>query len=404
MKKLLAFIMTALLVFFNMHNLPVKAELDPISQREYGVDMAYNRRVVSIDSPDENYNWKAVDANPSTRYASPGQDDVFFYVNLGSVEKIGKVVIDWEAAYAAEYKILLSLDGINYTEVATVTNTGPTVDVIEFPTFIEAQFVKFQGVSRGTGYGYSFYSFEVYGPRSLGVDKTVTEVSSNESETELNKSNMLDNLAHTRWASTTDDNQYVIYDLETETIFDLIKIRWEVSFARIFKVYRHDSTGSTAPEREDTGWEEIYETSAGLGEVDTLNLGTNISSRYIKLELVQRETSENTKKTGRLPWQSTFSLYSFELFNWDEIHSIPLGNVMEYSYNSPAWVAGSNMTLNPTGLLLAPIGYPIEALGEVTNLESIADGDIPGFESYATYNPAVIYDEDKEMFHMIYRA
>jgi predicted GH43/DUF377 family glycosyl hydrolase len=76
---------------------------------------------------------------------------------------------------------------------------------------------------------------------------------------------------------------------------------------------------------------------------------------------------------------------------------------MEYSYNSPAW-AVSNLTLNPTGLLLAPIGYPIDAVGEVTDLASIADGDIPGFESYATYNPAIIYDEDLEMFHMIYRA
>ena len=37
-------------------------------------------------------------------------------------------------------------------------------------------------------------------------------------------------------------------------------------------------------------------------------------------------------------------------------------------------------------------------------MESIADGNIPGFESYATYNPAVIYDEDRNIFHMIYRS
>ncbi len=406
MKKLLIFALISLMILISMPSNTISAELDPVSTREYGVDLAYNRRVVSIDSPDENYNYKAVDGDSSTRYASPSQDDVFFYVDLGSVEKVGKVVIDWEAAYASEYKILLSLDGIEYTEVANVTNTEPTVDEIVFPTFIEAQFVKFQGVSRGTGWGYSFYSFEVYGPKSLAVDANVEVVSSNEHETELNKNNMVDNIAKTRWASlaSAGDDQYFIVDLEDATDFDLIKIRWEVSFARIYRIYKHDSLTNTVPSREDAGWEEIYETSAGLGEVETMAFGANHTSRYLKVELVQRETSENTKKTGRLPWQSTFSIYSFELFDWSEIHSIPLGNVLEYSYNSPAWVAGSNLTLNPTGLLLAPIGYPIEAVGEVTNLESIADGDIPGFESYATYNPAIIYDEDLEMFHMIYRA
>jgi predicted GH43/DUF377 family glycosyl hydrolase len=64
----------------------------------------------------------------------------------------------------------------------------------------------------------------------------------------------------------------------------------------------------------------------------------------------------------------------------------------------------SNITLHDRGLILAPQGYPIEAEGQVTNMASIADGDIPGFESYGTYNPAVIYDEDRAMFHMIYRS
>jgi len=77
---------------------------------------------------------------------------------------------------------------------------------------------------------------------------------------------------------------------------------------------------------------------------------------------------------------------------------------MEFSKNSPAWAAMSNITLYDGGLLLAPHGFPISADGVVTNLDSIADGDIPGFESYATYNPAVVYDEDREMFHMIYRS
>ena len=374
--------------------------------REYGVDLAFDRRVVSSEHTDDNFKTKAVDGKSDTRYASVANDDVFFYVNLGSREKIGKVVIDWEAAYASEYQILLSNDAIDWTNVATVTKTDAKADEIVFPVWIETEYVRFQGVSRATQYGYSFYSFEVYGPRSLTVGAQVLEVSSNENPDLVNKSGMVDNLANTRWASldSAGDNQYFIVDLGENKAFDLVKIRWEVSFARIFKIYKHAEIGSVSPQRSDEGWTYLTGSEASLGEVDFLKLGSLNSTRYLKMELIQRETSEATKKTGRYPWESTFSIYSFELFDWENITCVPVGRKMEFSKNSPAWTAMSNITLYEGGLILAPHGYPISADGVVTNLQSIADGDIPGFESYAVYNPAIIYDEDRDIFHMIYRS
>jgi len=372
--------------------------------RTYGVDLAYGRRVVSSDALDGNLNVYAVDANASSRYAAVGQDNAYFYVNLGSVEKVGKVIIDWEAAYASEYLLQMSLDAVTWTTVASITKSNSQKDEIEFPSWLEAQYVKFQGVHRATQYGYSFYSLEVYGPESLTLGTTVVSVSSNEAPTVHRAENMVDNLANTRWASASADNQSALFDLGTTKSFDLVKIRWEVSFARIFYVYGHPSTEATAPALDDAGWFKITGSEVGLGEVDALHLADNVATRYVKLSLVQREVSENTKKTGRLPWNSTFSIYSFELFDWSSIVAAKLGNTMEYSKNSPAWAAMSNITLNPEGLLLAPHGYPTEANGVVTDLASIADGDIPGFESYATYNPAVVYDNEREIFHMIYRT
>lgn len=394
----------ALLFLLFLLTLSSASVLSPVfaEGREYGVDLAFGRRVVSSPSTDGNDNVEAVDANPSTRYAAVSADDAWFYVDLGSVEKVGKVVLDWEAAYAAEYQILFSLDAMEWTVVATVTNTGPTVDEIVFPAWMETKFVKFQGISRGTSYGYSFYSLEVFGPKDLAAGSTVVEVSSNENETALNKANLTDNLASTRWASAMADNQYVILDLGAEKTFDLVKIRWEVSFARIFAVYA--ATGSEVPARDSAAWTEIAASQVGLGEVDFLPLASATTARYLKLELVQRETSEATKKTGRLPFESTFSIYSFELFDWASIPSVPLGNVMEYSENAPAWAAMSDITLLPSGLILAPIGFPTAADGVVTDLASIADGDIPGFESYGTYNPAVVYDAEAGIYHMIYRT
>ena len=375
------------------------------AEKEYGVDLAYGRRVVSTEAESgEVLNTYAVDADPTSRYASKAQDDAFFYVDLGSTEKINKIVIDWESAYASEYRLQLSMDAVTWTDVAVIRKTSKSKDIITFPYYLTTRFVKFQGVRRSTSYGYSFYSFEVYGPKNLatGEGVTVAEVSSYEAPDVHKKENIVDNVANTRWASAQQDDQYVIIDLGAEKTFDTVKIRWEVSFARRYAIYA--ANGESVPSRDNAVWQEIFSTDAGLGEVESWTLDERVSARYIKIELIQRETMEEIKKTGRLPWESTFSFYSFELYDWASIKSVPLGSVMEFSKNSPAWTAMSNITVSETGLILAPIGYPIEAAGVVTDMASIADGDIPGFESYATYNPAVIYDEENGMFHMIYRT
>ncbi|OQC10415.1 MAG: F5/8 type C domain protein [Tenericutes bacterium ADurb.Bin087] len=375
-----------------------------IGTMEYGVDLAFGRRVVSSGHTDNHLNIHAVDANRDTRYAAVRDDNAFFYIDLGGVERVGKVVIDWEAAYASEYLLQMSMDAVTWTTVATVTKTNSEMDEIVFPEWVETQFVKFQGVRRALEYGYSFYSFEVYGPKSLGVGGDVIYASSFENASELPAAAILDDKAHTRWASTQNDNEGLIFDFKAPVTFDLIKVRWEVSFARIFKIYKHTETSDTSPAREADGWEYLTGTEAGLGEVDTFKLKTAATSRYVKVELIQRETSEATKKTGRYPWESTFSIYSFDIYKESELRAVRVGHPMEFSKNSPAWVAMSNITLHDEGLILAPHGYPIAADGVVTNMESIADGNIPGFESYATYNPAVIYDEDNDIFHMIYRS
>ncbi|MFA5005883.1 MAG: discoidin domain-containing protein [Candidatus Izemoplasmatales bacterium] len=380
----------------------LRLSADAVEPRAYGVDLACGRRVVSTPNTDTNYNVRAVDADPATRYASEARDDAWFYVDLGSLEKVGKVTIDWEAAYASKYEIQMSQDAVTWQTVATVENTQRTVDEITFDAWIECRFVRFQGVSRATGYGYSFYSFEVYGPQDLAVGATAN-VSSFEAEAVHRASHMTDNVASTRWASAAADGQHAIFDLGSTKTFDLVKIRWEVSFARIFDVYACDGP-DVAPGRADACWTKVTGSDVGLGEVDFLPLSNDVSARYLKLELVQRETSQVTKDTGRFPYDSTFSIYSFELFDWSSIPSVPLGNPMEFSKDAPAWTAMSSITLNPSGLILAPIGRIRDADGVVTDLASIADGDIPGFESFGTYNPAVVYDEENGIFHMIYRA
>ncbi|RYZ60705.1 MAG: discoidin domain-containing protein, partial [Proteobacteria bacterium] len=55
---------------------------------------------------------RAIDGKLSTRWASKyGQDDAWFQVELLSVRPVSKVTIEWESAYARQYRVQTSLDG-----------------------------------------------------------------------------------------------------------------------------------------------------------------------------------------------------------------------------------------------------------------------------------------------------
>lgn len=370
---------------------------------EYGVDLACNRRVVaSGNEADDVAATKAVDGNEGTRWASNLSDDAWMYVDLGSKEKFNKIVLRWEDSYASEYSLLVSNNAIEWYTVAEIQKTQKSVDTIEFPYYLEARFVKFQGVSRALKYGYSFNSLEVYGPRSLAAGASVT-ASSYENETELPAGAIVDDSASSRWASVQADNQRLDIDLGEEKTFDRIKIRWEISFARIYEIY-----ADTNPITEENQGKKIYRTEAGLGEVDDIDLVSDynvyneqepVTARYLRVSLIQREVSEDTKKSGRFPWQSTFSIYSLELFRWQEIPAIPVGSILEFSKDARAWGAMGNVKLYGGGLIMAPVGYP-----NVASDDKIDNGIMDGFESYAVYNPAVIYDDKAGLFRMVYRS
>jgi hypothetical protein len=122
-------------------------------------------------SSDESGNvpgYAAVDGNGGTRWASASSDTEWIYVDLGIEQSINSVILKWESAYGKSYKIQVSTDAINWTDVyATTTGDGGTDD-ISFPT-TSTRYVRMYGTQRGTGYGYSLYEFEVYGNVSSPV-------------------------------------------------------------------------------------------------------------------------------------------------------------------------------------------------------------------------------------------
>jgi hypothetical protein len=96
-----------------------------------------------------------------TRWSSQWNDNQWFQVDLGRSATVSRVVLTWEAAYGRAYDIQLSDNGTDWRTVRSVTaGDGGTDDLTVSGT---GRYVRLQGVTRGTGYGYSLWEFQVYG-------------------------------------------------------------------------------------------------------------------------------------------------------------------------------------------------------------------------------------------------
>ncbi|SDD30212.1 penicillin acylase family protein [Actinokineospora iranica] len=103
----------------------------------------------------------AVDRDHKTRWASDWSDNQWLTTDLGSVRPVARAVLSWESAHATGYRIQVSTDGASWRDVwSTATGDGGRDMAVFAPT--DARYVRMQGVSRATPYGYSLYEFEVY--------------------------------------------------------------------------------------------------------------------------------------------------------------------------------------------------------------------------------------------------
>lgn len=108
----------------------------------------------------------AVDGDLETRWdvdKSHRDDTQWIAVDLGERSTVTAVNLNFEAAYAKEYKIQISNDGSNWTDLLASNAGVAGWNRHELEQPVEARFVKMQCVKRGTTYGVSLYEFEVMG-------------------------------------------------------------------------------------------------------------------------------------------------------------------------------------------------------------------------------------------------
>jgi len=151
---------------------------------DYGTDVARGgvatAASVFTGDPTKFAPWKAIDGDATTRWGSdyargpeepPGSDHDpsrdWLQVELAEPSPVWSVVLNWETARPAKFRIQTSQDGERWTTAREVTS--PPVGITEYPLAVKeaVRFVRMQGVEPATRWGYSLWSFEVWsGPQA----------------------------------------------------------------------------------------------------------------------------------------------------------------------------------------------------------------------------------------------
>ncbi len=104
----------------------------------------------------------AVDGNTGTRWASAYSDPQWIRIDLGATVNVNRVVLRWEAAYGSAYQIQTSNDGSSWSNIfTTTTGNGATDDLTGLSG--SGRYIRMNGTTRATAWGYSLFEFEVYG-------------------------------------------------------------------------------------------------------------------------------------------------------------------------------------------------------------------------------------------------
>lgn len=262
----------------------------------------------------------AVDGNAATRWSSAYSDPQWIQVDLGSFMLMNRFVLKWEAAYAKDYRVEVSNDGVNWTIVKSVV--GNTSQTNDWQIGCGGRYVRIFGTARATTYGYSLYELEVYGnpgptftptntqPPTATFTPTVTPsitptlapnvnlaqnrpvTASSTESTSLSANLAVDANATTRWSSLYSDPQWIQVDLGSVQTIRRVVLRWEAAYGKSFQIQSSNDAVT---------WTSLYSTTTGAGGVNDVNV--NGSGRYLRMYGTVRGT------------QYGYSLYEFEAYS-----------------------------------------------------------------------------------------
>ncbi|WP_223831254.1 beta-N-acetylglucosaminidase domain-containing protein [Streptomyces venezuelae] len=130
--------------------------------RTAGPDLARGAKASSSgdETPDFPASF-AVDGDPATRWSSPAEDGAWWQLELPEPARIGQVVLHWQDAHASRYRVQVSADGRVWRTAATVAEGRGGRESVRMDA-ADTRFLRVQGETRATPYGYSLWSVETY--------------------------------------------------------------------------------------------------------------------------------------------------------------------------------------------------------------------------------------------------
>ncbi|MFJ8141412.1 discoidin domain-containing protein [Streptomyces sp. NPDC096013] len=102
----------------------------------------------------------AFDGNTGTRWSSAASDPQWIQVDLGSSQSLCRVDLNWETAYGKSFQIQASADGQTWTTLKSVTDG--TAGSTSYDVSGQGRYVRINGTTRGTAYGYSLWEVAVH--------------------------------------------------------------------------------------------------------------------------------------------------------------------------------------------------------------------------------------------------
>lgn len=106
----------------------------------------------------------AVDGPGPTRWSSEFTDEQWIQVDLGREQQVCHIWLDWEAAYAGTFEVQGSLDGVTFVGISPVLTGQHGLQSAGLRG--TWRYVRVQGLTRATQYGYSLYDIRILGSSS----------------------------------------------------------------------------------------------------------------------------------------------------------------------------------------------------------------------------------------------
>ena len=281
-----------------------KVALSGIDNMKYG-NVALGKNT-SASGTEVNYKWfpeNAVDGiteGSDFKVSLNRVDNAWLTIDLGEVYSIDKIKIYFLQSPVA-YKFLISVDGINYTEVYNQPSANAakkSTDTIELGTNVAARYVKYQQVEMFSAtlsngnvakYSGSFAEIEVYGSeiainKNLALGKEVVECTYNENGTTGVPQDLTDGNNEASWSNRVCfeklDEVYFTVDLESECLISGVNLYWYQK-ANKYQVY-------VSSDRRN--WTLAYEDLSGNGgskTTDCVSIPGDVIGRYVRVMLTE---------------------------------------------------------------------------------------------------------------------